>query len=143
MIVCILFALLLLLLCKKGWYNLLPVKIMVYCMSLMLIFTVMITSRSYQAKSFNLSYPLKECKIIHERGDLMRVSTPKGEWLVDKSKIIEYEAPDKESEVLEVRGEHRLYSYSAPDILYYLYYLDKKTDTTEDVIGNVNVSKCK
>jgi hypothetical protein len=124
----------------KRWYT--PqVRILVYFTSLLLILTITMTSRTYQAKPFNVTYALSECKVINEGKDLTRVKTPNGEFLVKKSKIVNYIAPDKDSEVLEIHGEHRLYSYTAPDLLYYLYYLRDKEDTTETAIGVINVSK--
>jgi hypothetical protein len=140
MIVCILFALLIVALYLKGWYTN-EVRLVIYCTALILILTISITSRTYQGTGFRASYPLADCKVVNQGKDIVKVKTPVGEYLVKKEKVVYYTAPDKDSEVLEISGEHRIYSSTAPDLLYYLYYLKAKEDSTETVIGGINISK--
>ena len=143
MLVCILFALLgSVLVAKNAWENR-WVKLCMYTSALLLILTLTVNCRTYKAKAFDFEYPLTECKVINVNNDMTQIKTPNGEYLVKKHKIVYYEAPDKDTEMLEVHGETRLYSYSAPNIIYYLFYLHDKEDSTENVIGVVNISKCK
>jgi hypothetical protein len=118
-----------------------PVKAVVYVTGVLIFLTISLNVRTYQSSQFNERYEMAKCKIVDNDYQTSRIKTPDGEYIVNKSIIVTYKAPDKKSEVLELHGQRRLYSYPVPDIVYWMYYLSPKETSTEIVIDRVNISK--
>ena len=112
-----------------------------YVTGILIFLTISLNVRTYQSSQFNERYEMAKCKIVDNDYQTSRIKTPDGEYIVNKSIIVTYNAPDKKSEVLELHGQRRLYSYPVPDIVYWMYYLSPKETSTEIVIDRVNISK--
>ena len=118
-----------------------PVKAVIYTAAILILLTISLNVRTYQSTPFDETFAMAKCKIVDNGHDSARIKTPRGEYIVNKNKIVMYDAPDKNSEVLELHGQRRLYSYPVPDFIYWMYYLSPKETSTEIVIENVNISK--
>ena len=140
MIICLLFAMIVIVLYLQGKLTK-PVKAVVYVTGVLIFLTISLNVRTYQSTQFNERYEMAKCKIVDNDYQTSRIKTPDGEYIVNKSIIVTYNAPDKKSEVLELHGQRRLYSYPVPDIVYWMYYLSPKETSTEIVIDRVNISK--
>ena len=140
MIICLLFAMIVVVLYLQDELTK-PVKAVVYVTGILIFLTISLNVRTYQSSPFNESYEMAKCKIVDNDYQTSRIKTPDGEYIVNKSIIVTYNAPDKKSEVLELHGQRRLYSYPVPDIVYWMYYLSPKETSTEIVIDRVNISK--
>ena len=98
-------------------------------------------SRTYTASPFRMEYNAQMCH-INKTKDLVTVQTPDARtFAVRADQYVIYEAPNKESEVVEVDGSLRIYSHDAPEWLYKLYFMEDPIPSTEYVIDRINVSK--
>lgn len=97
--------------------------------------------RSYTSTDFHIEYPAKTCKITNENNNVVITAPDSRKFVVGKDKFTTYEAPTKDSEMVEVIGQNRIYNSDAPSFLYKWYFLEDAEPSTECVIEAVNISK--
>ena len=104
---------------------------------------IICNGRSYTSSNFHANYAARMCKITHEKDNVIVNAPDSRTFVVSKDSVVTYEAPDKNSETVEVTGQARNYTPDAPAFLYEMYFLEKPAPSTEYVVESVNLSVAK
>lgn len=103
--------------------------------SFCVVLTVCCTARMYTHESFHVS-EAKENVRMSAQSDGIHIKMNHQEYVVDPDNVVEYNASDENSEVVELSCVRKAYRPMVPGFIYYLYYMDTPNiETTVEVVS--------
>jgi hypothetical protein len=64
-------------------------------------------------------------------------------YILPTANVVDYDAADKASEVIEIQGERRIYKTNVPDFIYEMFYLTSPSVETTIVTTSMGTSTYK
>jgi len=104
------------------------------------LFTYVCCSREYKSSKERIVLEKSNCEISPFGKDYIKVSYKGIEYIVNKNTIVYYDAPDKNSEVVEISYQRRIYEPIFP-LMYRAYYMEDPRAEQTMVIMGCNISK--
>lgn len=104
--------------------------------------TTLVNCRVYNTEKFSMSVPRSECQ-FRQNKEKTTVYYQNNMYILPTANVVDYDAADKASEVIEIQGERRTYKTNVPDFIYEMFYLTSPSVETTIVTTSMGTSTYK